>query len=122
MVQFNYTALARQADRVMRRYGRAPHSAYLRREGSTRAVTIFEADYGPDERVGLVEAEDVRYYLSIYTPDGLELFPPPDHELDELVLVNPEDSTETVYLLASAPKQMSPGSINVFWQLHCRAR
>lgn len=121
MAQFNYTGLARRVHKIMGQYGYPEQRAYLRRSGSDREIIVVEADFSPRERMaGLAEAEDVRFLMSIYGPNELPVSPDPDQEHDILVIVR--DSEEYEYLFVAPPKRTAPGDVNVFWQLHVRAR
>jgi len=98
----------------------------LRNTSGDRACFVMEDAYAPREIDGtLIQLGDRRYFLSaLATGDSdstTELSPAPNAHTDRLVLADPMDeSSEIELLLASPPVRAMPGTVIVYFELHCR--
>lgn len=118
MATFNYAGLAKRADRIMRRFGYDAVDAlsFIERDGVRREVTLLESRFTPQERRHpLFEDKDVAFILS----NVGETVPPSKEDGDSVILVA-ADASEQKLMLVREPERVSPGGVNVFWQLHCR--
>jgi len=111
---FAYTATQIKADAMIRKYGM---TAVLRRVGSPdRQCTVFEDRFSPMERVGkMINPIDRKMLVSPLAPDGTQLTPAPDHEVDVLVT-----ATETLRLIEPA-ERLAPAGVVLYWTLAVRA-
>lgn len=104
---------------------REGQTAILRNTNGDRACFVMEDAYTPKEIDGtLIQRGDRRFFLSVLaTSDSdsvIELAMPDAHE-DRLVLTDPMDeSSEVELLLASPPGRAAPGTVVVYFELHCR--
>lgn len=115
---FNYGAQRLRADRMIARYGSS--TAKLRRGGSDRACTVVEIAYSPSERNRLVNPIQRQVLVSALAPNGAVLLPPPDQQLDTLVMQNPNDNTEEELQIMAPVGRLAPSPTVVFWDLRVR--
>jgi hypothetical protein len=118
---FVYANSQRKADGMIKKYGM---TAVLRRVGAPdRQCTVFEDRFSPLERAGKgLNPVDRKMLMSSLAPDGSQLTPPPDHEVDRLVTFVPGTTTESETLrLIEPPERLAPGGVVLYWTLAVRA-
>lgn len=111
MATFDYIGLRDTADQIIAQFGRG---AGLKRKvnggSATRACTVVEVDYTPQERDGaLIQFTDRRFLLAA----GGVTTTPPNAEEDKLVLDGKEMRIVTV-------KQIKPAETSVVYDLQVR--
>jgi hypothetical protein len=125
---FDLTRSRLKADGMIRRYTGGGGNALLRRVGAPdRRVSALVTGFNPMERIGrLINPVDRKVALSALAPDGSVLSPPPDQEVDRLVMLQvpigtPPVESQTLRIV-QPPGEVAPdGSTVVYYDLVVRA-
>jgi hypothetical protein len=125
---FDYRATQKKADAMIRRHTGGGGNALLRRVGAPdRRVSALVTAFSPMERLGkLINPVDRKVALSALAPDGSVLSPPPDQEVDRLVMLQvplgtPPVESQTLRIV-QPPGEVAPdGSTVVYYDLVVRA-
>lgn len=112
---------------MIRRYTGGGGNALLRRVGAPdRPCSALVVAFTPMERLGkLINPVDQKATVSALAPDGTLLDPPPDVEVDRLVLLQvpvtaPPVEIETLRIVEPPGKLCPDGSNVILWTLAVR--
>ena len=99
-------------------------NAVLRRHGvGDRACVACVTQFTPREQQGAsINPEARKARVSALAPDGLTVLdPPPDQELDVLIVFNPDGTEQPPYRTVAKPgrEEPTPG-FTLFWTLQVR--
>jgi hypothetical protein len=125
---FDYRATQKKSDAMIKRHTGGGGNALLRRVGAPdRRVSALVTAFSPMERIGrLVNPVDRKVIISALAPDGSVLSPPPDQEVDRLVMLKvplgtPPVESQTLRIV-QPPGEVAPdGSTVVYYDLVVRA-
>jgi hypothetical protein len=119
MSTYNTNRARQVAHRQIKRLG--GRIGALRRTGRPdRRVIVALTDYQPHQITGLVEQGDRRAVMSTFTPEGSDLTPDPDKEVDSLITYVPGTATVDKEYKIVWPGKVDPNGIVVLWNMQVR--